>query len=309
MTIKSGVIVFLALLCISLFSGCEREKAERISLKDVEIKQATSLQDNTLKIAVSAIISPKQTFIYYRELLDYISRKMGVPVELIQRDTYAEVNNLVKDNEIAAAFVCSGAYIDGHKEFGMELLVAPKAYGAPYYYSYIIVSSNSSAKKLEDLRGKKFAFTDPMSNTGKLAPTFMLANIGEIPKRFFSDVIFTYSHDKSIEAVALGLVDGAAVDSLIWDYANNTNPEFTSRTSIIRKSPPYGIPPAVVPKDLSPDVKEKMRDILINMHLDADGIAILEKVKINRFIVIKDSAYDSIRKMKAFLSETVQHDR
>ena len=96
---------------------------------------------------------------------------------------------------------------------------------------------------------------------------------------------------------------------LLFDYANNTNPEFTSKTSIIRKSPPYGIPPVVIPKDLSPDVKEKMRDILINMHLDADGLAILEKVKITRFIVIKDSEYDSIRKMKAFLSETVQHDR
>ncbi len=309
MTIKSGVIVFLALLCMSLFSGCEREKAERVSLRDVEIQPAKSLQDNALKIAVSAIISPKQTFIYYREILDYISRKMGVPVELVQRDTYAEVNNLVRDNEITAAFVCSGAYIDGHKEFGMELLVAPKAYGRPYYYSYIIVPFNSKAKKLEDLRDKKFAFTDPMSNSGKLAPTFMLAKMGEMPKRFFSEVIFTYSHDKSIEAVALGLVDGAAVDSLIWDYDNNTNPEFTSKTSIIRKSPPYGIPPVVIPKDLSPDVKEKIRDILINMHLDEDGIAILKKVKIDRFVVIKDSAYDSIRNMKAFVNETVQDDR
>jgi phosphonate transport system substrate-binding protein len=279
-----------------------------VSLKDVEFQPVKSLQNNALKIAVSAIISPKQTFIYYREILDYIAREMGVHVELVQRDTYAEVNNMVKDNEIIAAFVCSGAYIDGHKAFGMELLVAPKAYGESYYYSYIIVPSNSSARQFEDLRGKKFAFTDPMSNSGKLSPTFMLANMGEKPKGFFSDVIFTYSHDKSIEAVALGLVDGAAVDSLIWDYSNDTNPEFTSKTRIIKKSPPYGIPPVVVPKGLSPDVREKMRDIFLNMHLNAEGSAILKKVKIDRFILTKDSAYNSIREMRNFVNKMEQDE-
>jgi phosphonate transport system substrate-binding protein len=236
-------------------------------------------------------------------MLDYISKKIGVPVELVQRDTYAEVNALVKDRKVSAAFVCSGAYIDGKREFGMELLVAPIAYGKPFYYSYIIVPIDSNAKRLEDLKGKKFAFTDPMSNSGKLAPTYMIGKIGENPESFFSDIIYTNSHDKSIEAVARNLVDGAAVDSLIWDYANTTEPEFTSKTMVIIKSPPYGIPPVVIPAGMAPELKEKLRNILLNMHLDAEGRSILEKVKIDRFTKIEDSAYDSIREMQRFLNE------
>lgn len=299
---KFEFIILLVLLVIgSLFLGCKREEAKKISLGEVETQSAPEAEG--LRIAVSAMISPKETFKYYREILDYISKKMGIPVELVQRDTYAEVNELVENEKLHAAFVCSGAYIDGHREFGMELLVAPKAYGEPYYYSYIIVPSDSDAERLEDLRGKKFAFTDPMSNTGKLVPTYMLAVVGENPDSFFSESIFTYSHDKSIEAVAQKLVDGAAVDSLIWDYAAATSPEFTSRTKIIRKSPPYGIPPVVIPRGLDPGIKEDLRKVFLNMHLDPEGRAILDKVKIDRLIEIEDRIYDSIREMREWVEE------
>ncbi|MEW6714730.1 MAG: phosphate/phosphite/phosphonate ABC transporter substrate-binding protein [Nitrospirota bacterium] len=299
------LIFTLVFFCIYLlFSGCtKKEEAAKVSLKNGRGQTESVKEKEALKIAVSAIISPKKTFIFYRDILDYISRKMGVPVELVQRDTYAEVNALVKDRKISAAFVCSGAYIDGKRDFGMELLVAPMAYGEPFYYSYIIVPIGSKAKRLEDLKGKRFAFTDPMSNSGKLAPTYMVGKIGERPESFFSDIIYTYSHDKSIEAVARGLVDAAAVDSLIWDYANATNAEFTSKTRIIIKSPPYGIPPVVIPAGMAPELKEKLRHTLLDMHLDAEGRSILEKVKIDRFIKIEDSAYDSIREMQRFLDE------
>ncbi len=130
--------------------------------------------EQPLRIAIAAVISHKETLILYKELLQYLSRRLGTQIKLIQRETYEEVNNMVRDMELDFAFVCSGAYVDGHDQFGMELLVAPVAYGEPTYRSYIIVPAASPANSLEDLRGKRFAFTDPMSNTGKLAPTYML---------------------------------------------------------------------------------------------------------------------------------------
>lgn len=305
-----GLILAMAFLCIYLlFSGCtKKEEAAKVSLNKDREQSEQSNGNEVMKIAVSAIISPKKTFIYYSDMLDYISKKIGIPVELVQRDTYEEVNTLVKDRKVSAAFVCSGSYIDGQREFGMELLVAPMAYGKTSYYSYIIVPGNSKAARLEDLKGKKFAFTDPMSNSGKLAPTYMIARIGETPESFFSDIIYTNSHDNSIEAVARNIVDGAAVDSLIWDYANTTDPEFTSKTRVIIKSPPYGIPPVVVPAGMAPELKEKLRHILLNMHLDAEGRSILGKVKIDRFVEIQDSAYDSIREMNRFIDEKQKHN-
>jgi phosphonate transport system substrate-binding protein len=303
MVIRKITCLVLLICAFSLISGCEREKEKEVSLKEVDVQPTTLPEEKGLKIAISAIISPKKTFVYYKEILDYISKKMKVPVKLVLRDTYAEVNELVKDQKIHAAFVCSGAYVDGHRDFGMELLAAPKAYGEPYYYSYIIVPADSSIKEFKDLRGKIFAFTDPMSNTGKLVPTYMLAKMDETPGSFFEKHIFTYSHDKSIEAVAQKYADAAAVDSLIWDYANATDPEFTSKTRVIEKSPPYGIPPVVVSSELAPELKENLKKLFLNMHLDEKSKPILKKLHIDNFIQVEDSAYDSIREMRKWVGE------
>lgn len=301
-----GRLLILFISCLSLLAGCERrqEAPLKVSLAPVEQEHAKrpGLTPPELRIAISAVISPKETFVLYKDLLNYISEKLGMRVQLVQRETYAEVNNLVRDNQLELAFVCSGAYVDGHDQFGMELLVAPVAYGESVYYSYIIVPATSPAASLEDLRGKRFAFTDPMSNTGKLAPTSILAQLHETPESFFSSVIFTNSHDRSIEMVANNLVDGASVDSLIWEYLNGTSPALTSRTRIVKKSEPFGIPPVVVPKGLAPVLKERLRQVFLNLDREEAGREILARLKIDRFIRLEDSRYDSIRKMQRLVA-------
>lgn len=298
------VFPLLALMLVGL--GCDQSQdVKKISLQNSERIQtlpAPVERKKTLKIAVSAMISPKETFDFYKDILSYLSQKIALPIQLVQRKTYEEVNTLLKEQELHAAFVCTGAYVEGHDDFGMELLVAPVAYGKPVYYSYIIVPKESSAQSLSDLRGKTFAFTDPMSNTGKLSPTYMLAMMGEDEDLFFSRVTFTYSHDKSIKAVAEKLVDGAAVDSLIWDYMDRTDPLYTSETKIISQSAPYGIPPVVVPKELDDHLKKELRSIFLHMHEDAEGRKILDKIMIDRFIEISDETYDSVRTMQQWVN-------
>jgi phosphonate transport system substrate-binding protein len=220
----------------------------------------------------------------------------------VDREGYAEINDMLKNGELEAAFVCSGPYVDGHDQFGLELLAAPQAYGAAVYYSYIIVSKESAVRSFAELRGKRFAFTDPLSNSGKLVPTYMLAQMSETPESFFKEFIFTKAHDKSIRAVAQGVVDAAAVDSLIWEYLSATSPEFTAKTRILVKSPPYAIPPLVVPRELAPELKEQLRQTILNAHSDPKGQEILKKMRIERFVAIPDSAYDSVREMQTWIA-------
>ena len=301
------MLVFGLIVWMFAGLGCDQSKdIKKISLEKSEkvlTQSKSASKEESLKIAVSAMISPKETFGFYKEILTYLSQKISLPIQLVQRKTYEEVNNLIKNNELHAAFVCTGAYVAGHDDFGMELLVAPVAYGKPVYYSYIIVPQNSSAHTLEDLRGKRFAFTDPMSNTGKLSPTYMLAKMGEDENQFFSSFIFTYNHDKSIEAVAENMVDGAAIDSLIWDYLNLTDPRFTSKTRIISKSTPYGIPPVVVPRELDNQLKEQLRAIFLTMHEDAEGQRILSGINVDRFMEVSDDIYDNVRIMQNRVSD------
>ncbi|TAN45933.1 MAG: phosphate/phosphite/phosphonate ABC transporter substrate-binding protein [Nitrospirae bacterium] len=279
--------------------GCKKEEEKKISLESAAPAGTTPIkEEKRVRIAVGGMITPKEGNAYYREFLNYVQDKIGTKVEYVDREGYAEINELLRTGRLDAAFVCSGPYVDGRKEFGLELLAAPQAYGETVYYSYIIVKKDNPIRSFPELRGKRFAFTDPLSNTGKLVPTYMLAKMNETPESFFSERIFTKSHDKSIKAVAQGVIDAAAVDSLIWEYLNATNPEFTSQTRVLLKSPPYAIPPVAVPKTLPPEIKEKLKEAFLNAHLDPRGRDILNKMKIDKFVVIHDKAYDSVRQMK-----------
>ncbi len=136
-----------------------------------------------------------------------------------------------------------------------------------------------------------------------LIPTYTLAMMGERPESFFRRHIFTYSHDNSIRSVAEKLVDGAAVDSLIWEYLKAEDPKWTAQTRIIYRSTPCGIPPVVVSPGIAPQLKEKLRSAFLNMHNDPRGREILKRIMIDRFTVIEDSAYNSIRQMRAFMKD------
>jgi phosphonate transport system substrate-binding protein len=122
------------------------------------------------------------------------------------------------------------------------------------------------------------------------------------PDAFFSKTTITGSHDKSIEAVAKKVIDGAAVDSLIYDYLVATNPVYTKLTRVLEKSPPYGIPPVVANKAMDPQLKASIRAAFLAMADDPAGKAILEKIKVDKFIIPRDEDYDSVRDMEKWLA-------
>jgi phosphonate transport system substrate-binding protein len=297
--------LFVALITF-LVSGCGRDAGYTpVDFSNtVKIEKSTSIDDKarTLKVAVSAMISPKETFSTYRNLIDYIGDRLNYKIQLIQRKTYGAINDLFLKQEIDLAFICSGPYAGGKEKYGFQALAVPVVRGEPFYQSYLIVNKSSSIEKLEDLKGGVFAMTDPESNTGAMVPLYWLAKMGEKPETFFKNITYTYSHDNSILAVARSLVDGAAVDSMIWEYYNARNPLNTSQTRVIKKSTPFGSPPFVASKYLAPEIKEKARDLLLGMHQDPKGRSILKELMIDRFVPPKDTWYQPVREIKKQLN-------
>ncbi len=249
----------------------------------------------TLRVAVAAMVSPRETLSFYRELLDFIGREMVRDITLIQRRTYGEINELFPKREIDIAFICTGPYALGREVYGFEALATPIIRGEPFYRSYLIVHKESDFKTLSDLEGRMFAFTDPASNSGALTPRYWLSETGRTPEQFFKEVSYTYSHDNSILAVAKELVDGAAVDGHIWEFYNQRNPFYTSLTRVIKKSRPFGSPPLVVSEYLATDMKAEIRDIVLTMHEKPEGAKILDELMIDRFVLPDEAWYAPVK--------------
>jgi phosphonate transport system substrate-binding protein len=299
----SRLLLLLAL--IAVLTACS-EGSATIDFSQTEDRGSSRLalpSDNVLRMAVAPVLSPVPTFSLYQDLADYIALKLDRPVEMIQGKTYEEINNLVKSGEAPLAVVCTNPYLQGKEDFGMEALVVPQVNGETYYYSLLIVRDGLEATSLKDLQGHAFAFTDPLSNTGRLAPLYQLALLDETPDAFFDHTLFTYAHDHSIRAVAERIVDAAAVDSLVYDYLVVTEPDLTSRVTVIERWGPFGINPVVVSPLLDRELKDELRLVFLGMDDDPLGREILQDLMIERFLLPDDSLYASVLAMRAFLRE------
>lgn len=292
---------FAFVLFLFLLTACAAQTdAAVISLSTLEpLAAPPETAVVPLRVAVASIVSPSGTVSSYDPLLDYLSERLDRPVQLIQRRTYAETNDLIEQGEIDLAFVCTSAYIAGGRDFGMDLLAAPQVNGDTVYHSLLLVPAHSEAQSMADLRGKVFAFTDPISTTGRNYPTFLVQELGEMPETFFARTIYTYSHDDAIRAVAAGVADGAAVDSLVYEHAIAREPELAEQVRIIHRSPPYGIPPVVIGPSVRPQLRAELLDVLLAMPANPAGRAALDAAGIDRFVLIEDSAYDTVRELEA----------
>lgn len=303
--ILSSVILFLMVVLVFLFLK-DQNDLPRIDLEkgsESFVTEKLKKSPKELIIAFGARISPEVTYKYYEELMNIVGEKLGRKVRFIQKQTYSEINDLIENQRIDFAHVCSGPYTKGYEDFGMEILVIPVINEKRVYNCYIIVNKKSNINSFKELKGKKFAYTDPNSNTGFLVPNYLLLKMGETSKSFFRETFFTYSHDNSIKSVAENQSDGAAVDGIIWEFFNSMNPSITSRTKIIEKSPPYGIPPFVVHPELDQTLKMKLKNIFLNLHLDKKAVPLLQKINVDRFEEGNITMYDSVNKMRTWIKK------
>jgi phosphonate transport system substrate-binding protein len=137
-----------------------------------------------------------------------------------------------------------------------------------------------------------------MSNTGHLAPNYYLTLLGETPASFFGSYMYTYNHDSSVLAVADNLVNGAAIDSLVYDQMIDANPELADKTKIIDRWGPYGIPPVVFHPAMDLKLKQELQEIFLNLHIFNEGAVVLDDLGIDKFVIVPDNIYDSIRDMR-----------
>ncbi len=248
-----------------------------------------------LRVAIAPVISPEESLNLYDGLVSLIAEQLGREPVLLQRSSYAEINSLLRHGYCDIAFVCSYAFVEGERDFKLTALAVPVIEGRTTYNSYIIVPVESTAQSLLDLKGMRFASADILSNSGWLYPKCWLQRHNQDPDNFFSEHLFSGSHDRSLRAVATGIVDGAAVDSIVYHYMLDDDPSLGEKIRIVTKSPPFGMPPIAANPDLDAAFRQRIIEVLLDLHKTEEGRKALQPLRIDHFIRPRKGLYDSVR--------------
>lgn len=284
-----------------ILAGCTNHKEAYINFKRSQPVApphvANDEDQRPLRIAIATVISPNETIEYYRDIAQYISQQIGRPTVLMQRKTYEELNMLMSNGEADIAFMSTGAYCAYRGLTEIELLAMVEYDNSTFYDMEIIVHRDSNIYSLEDLQGKSFAFTDPLSYSGHMAVLQLLMDKNTRPEKYFSRYIYTYSHDKSIWAVANKAVTAASIDSMIFKYGVANNKDLLDQIRVIRTMGPNPTGPVVMREKINSEQKEQLRQVFFDMNKNAQIVPSLKGLLIDRFVVPDANYYRPLQKV------------
>ena len=148
----------------------------------------------------------------YAPFINYLSKELGIKVTLRVANDYAAVIEGQRAGNIHIGYYGPASFararLTGVKTDAFVIDV--NADGSKGYYSVFYVLAKSPYQKVEDLKGKNLGLVDPNSTSGNNMPRFKMNQMGVDPDKFFSQVVFTGSHENAVLALAQGTVDVAA---------------------------------------------------------------------------------------------------
>ena len=251
----------------------------------------------TLRMAVVTTFGPRPTYVHHARMVELIGRRVGLASTLVIRPTYREIREALLRRSLDVAIVCTGPYVLMQGTGEVELLVQPELLSPLGYHCAVIVPAASSATSMRDLRGGRFAYSDPESHTGCFVARHRLRSLGQDPDSFFGKTLFTGSHDRSVLAVVSGLAEGAAVHSLVLEAVLQEDPGLADQLRIIWRSERFGPPPVVVPSSSDPVLKAQLRGAFLAFHQTEEGRAILDGLGVARYEDPRPADYAGVIEM------------
>lgn len=272
------------LTLLFLLPACTAARPPQIDFLKTEELPAPARPTASIRVGAATILSLREGFLAYRAVADHIGAVLATPADLVMRKSYQELNELVRSGAVDLAVVGYGGYLAGRRQFGMEALALAEVDGTVEGDALILVRSESGLQRLSDLAGKGFAFTDPASVTGHLALRAELESKGQTPERFFSKLVYTFSHSGSIEALIGRVVDGALVNSHHFRTYLASHPALAGRMTVIGRIHVPGSMVIAVRPDLPAARKRELQQILTSMHESPAGRKALGGLLIERLV-------------------------
>lgn len=224
----------------------------------------------------------------------YLQQELGRPVVFLQRGSYREILDLLLSNAVDAAWLCGYPFVLEQPK--LQLVAVPHYENAPLYRALLIVpTQDNRTARVQDLGGRTFAFSDPLSNSGHLVPRVELLRSGLSPRTFFRRSFFTFGHRKVVDAVRLGLADAGSVDGYVWDTIVRQHPEEAQGVRVAWRSSPHGFPPVVARAALETQERDSLAAALLHMRRSQIGKELLNRLNIDGFEAPVPRLFDSIR--------------
>ena len=273
---------------------------------------AEQWKTKTLTIALIPEKNESDQRRHYRHISSYLQNKLGIRVRL-KLVPYDQMAATLASGEAQAGFFGSLGYVITHKNSGLIPLARPVwKNGVSTYAGLMIVRKDGNIKSVADMKNKKLVFVSKSTTAGYVFPNaYLFQNGVSDVETYFSNVVYSGSHESAAWAVYSREADVGAVKNHIFNALKNDEPNFSKEMMVLAKSKDvpsnsFAISPHVLPK-----LREKIQKLLLNMHLDPKGKEKLAKFGAQKFVVTSDAdfqpCYEMLKNAEIALSTQKVH--
>ncbi|NOZ05974.1 MAG: phosphate/phosphite/phosphonate ABC transporter substrate-binding protein [Chloroflexi bacterium] len=282
---KRIFVLLLASVSILFLASCQPKQA------------ALGSAENPIKMAIVPYEEAERLVADMKPVVEMLEKETGYHYDFSVVTSYAALIEGMGANKVDVGWFGPLAYVLAHEKYGANVILVSIEYGQTTYRSEIIVRTDSGINSLADLKGKRFAYVDAASASGYLYPRAMLAAAGYDPDTFFAKTTFAGSHDSAVVAVYRGDVDAGAVYEDARDAVEKALPDVMDQVKVIAYSDPIPNDNVAVRKGLPPEITNKIKQALLGMAADPEGLKVLAKaIGVDGLAPAKDSDYDPVRR-------------
>jgi len=253
------------------------------------------IKGGSLRMGIIPLDTESEISRRFTPLADYLAQLTSRRVELTAASDFVQMINDLKESKIDLAFLTPMMYVEAQRKSQALPLVKALRDGAPYSRGAIVARTDSMITRLEEIKGKRFAFGDKNSTPTYLVPRAMLADAG-INLEDLQEFTF-FDHDDSVaKAVIAGEYDAGGL------YESNARTYENRGLTVIKTSP--DIPGNIIcaSKHLDQETSELIKKALFSLNrkdkIHVDILTAIDPV-CTGFATVSDEEFDIIRKLLA----------
>ncbi len=207
--------------------------------------------------------SLQATAAYWNPILNYVSVRSGVPLELHIGRTANETTDRVVAGSLDFAYT-NHLFTPRRAQLGWRVLARQDSQGIR---GQIVVLAGSPAKSLKDLEGKAVAFPNPYAFVGYYVPMDALLRAGVEVTPLFSG-----NQEAAMGQLMSGQVAAAGVNHQVMaDFALRTGLKYR----VLAESEPYFDLAVMASPRVDATDGEKVRQAFVGMAADPEGARVL----------------------------------
>lgn len=232
-----------------------------------------------------------------QKIADFLSKETGYTVKSTTATSYAAVTQSITSKKTDLAWMSPLSYVQARDQNNCYPITASIRNGTKGYKAFMVVKSDSDIKEIKDLKGKRYAFGDPLSASSTLYPKAAMIKAG-----LNVDNDLKAQNISSASSLAIAVYQGQVDAGAFYDDARKNKevidkfPDILDKTRIIWTSELIPADPQVVRADLNKGQVAKLKAALLKLSSDPEGKQFIKDLfTIDSLQEAVDGDYDVLR--------------